>query len=85
MSGLYDFLDTLGTAAGNLAGRAVDGVRDVKIAQANAQTPARVPDQASAAPAATLSASLGFGGAPGVAWIIGGLVVLVAVVLLVKR
>jgi hypothetical protein len=59
MAGLYDFLDTLGSAAADLAGRAVDGISAVKVAQANAATPARVPDASSAPPVSTLSSNLG--------------------------
>lgn len=62
MSGAFDFLDSLATGVTNVAGRAVDAVGNVAIARANADSAARVPDQSTAAPAATLSAGLNVGG-----------------------
>lgn len=84
MSGLFDFLDTLGTGVTNVAGKAVDAVSSVAVAQANAQSAARVPDQSSAAPAATLSAGLNLGGST-LLWVLGGLVLIGGVVLLARR
>lgn len=62
MSGVFEFLDNLATGVTNVAGRAVDAAGNIAVAQANAQSAARVPDQSSAAPAATLSAGLNVGG-----------------------
>lgn len=84
MSGLFDFLDELGTQAGNVAGRAVDAASQVAIARVNADSAARVADQSAAAPAATLSAGLNLGGNT-LLWVIGGALLIGAVILIARR
>lgn len=61
MAGIFEWLDTLTTQVGTVAGKAVDVVGSVAAQRASA-TAAAVPDQSSASPAATLSGGLSFGG-----------------------
>lgn len=77
---LYGFLDTLGGAYSST----VKARSDTEIARINADSAARVADQASAAPAATLSAGLNLGGNT-LLWIIGGALLVGGVILLVRR
>lgn len=84
MSGLFDFLDELGTQAGQVAGRAVDAASQVAIARVNAESAARVADQTNAAPAATLSAGLNLGSNT-LLWVIAGVVLVGGVILLARR
>lgn len=82
--GLFDFLDQLGAQAGSVAGRAVDAAGNVAIARVNADSAARVADESSARPAATLSAGLNLGGNT-LLWIIGGAILIGGIVLLARR
>ena len=86
MAGIFEVLDTLAGGVANVAGRVVDGKTQIEVARAaTAANPARVPDQSSAAPAATLSGSLPGGIPPLAMWIGGGLVLVLLVALVARR
>lgn len=80
MADLFGFLDTLGDAYSSTV--AARSAKDV--ARINAESAARVADQSSAAPAATLSAGLNLGGNT-LLWIIGGALLIGGIVLLTRR
>lgn len=85
MAGAFDFLDTLTSNLGDVAGRAVDAVGAVasaKIAaeQARATQPDITP-VAATSPLQTATATLGFNPL----WLIGGVVTVGALVLLMRR
>lgn len=61
MAGIFEWLDTLTTQVGNVAGKAVDVVGDV-VKQRAGDTAAAQYDEQRAQTAATLSGGLSFGG-----------------------
>lgn len=83
MAGVFDWLDTLTTQAGNVAGRAVEVVGNVAAANAAAQAADTQNDQTEARPVA--SAQVAFSGGSGWMFVGLGVAVLLGVVLLVRR
>lgn len=81
-SGVFGFLDDLGTGLTNVAGRAVDAYSNIATAQAIGA--AQVADQTQAAKAATLSGSVNVGGNT-LLWAGIAIVVLVGAFALLRR
>jgi len=83
MSGVFDWLDTLTTQAGNIAGKAVDVVGSVAASTAAERAADTQNDQTAARPVAT--AQVAFSG--GTVWLYVGVgaAILLAAALLLRR